>query len=64
MNRGVARREREGQTARGAGLEGAPMMPTSISITKLLFYKIISVCLSKKVLIIDVLVPHLDKKQI
>ena len=59
MSRGVAR---EGRTAPGARLEGVPMKPTSSK--KLLFYRIIIVCFSKKVLLFHVLAPPLDKKQI
>ena len=48
FDRGIARAEREGRTVSGAGLEGAPMMPTSS--TKLLFYRkcFCFVCFSKK----------------
>ena len=47
--RGVARGERGGKTASGAELEGASMMPTSS--TTLLFYRIILVCFSTKIIV-------------
>ena len=45
----------------GHRVEGTPMKPTIFK--KLLFYRIILVCFSKK-LLIDVLAPPIDKKQI
>ena len=58
--RGVARGGGGGGANRpGRRVEGAPMKPT-----KLLFYRIILVSFSKKSLVIDVLAPPIDKKQI